>query len=90
MAKLTKAQQTQIARIIASLEVAQAFLASESVVICRKDRAATTSLHYTRAPVPESLAKDSAPLFPICKDIGCDLALLPTAIASLKTFFMES
>ena len=78
MATLSKRQRHDLEQVQALLMRVQNWLLSDGIAIARTGGVATTTLHYTRA--------DGATLYPITKDIGCDLVLLGTAISDLHRF----
>jgi hypothetical protein len=86
MAKLTKAQHADISAALDGLRRAQAFIASDRVVVCSRDKVATSTLHFTRAYVPglDRHPDDALPLTSIAKDIGSPLCFIPTAIRRLE------
>lgn len=87
MAKLTREQRRQLDNILGSLRRASEYIHNPHVVVCRAEERATTTLHYTRPPVPECVGNiPSPPLYPVAKDMGSNLVLLPTAIQRLQQF----
>ncbi len=82
MAKLTKAQQRHLQRALAHAERAHAYLMSDQIAVARKDRAATTTLHYTRS--------DGSTLYEVQKEYGSDLTGLADCIADLKALLSSS
>jgi len=92
MAKFTKSQRADIAAALDNLRRAQAFIASDRIVICSRDKVATTSLHFTRAYVPglDRDPDDALPLTAMAKDIGSSLCLIPSAIRRLERMLGDS
>ena len=83
---MTKKMRHELLAVLSAMERAQTFIADSSVAVCRIDNVATTTLHYTRAYVPnlDRSPADAKPLFRIAKDIGSDLCGLSDAIRNLK------
>ena len=89
MGKLTKAQRAQIDRALSAVNLVQSYLDDSRIAVCRIDDKATTALHYTRAFVPGLDREGGAkPLYPVAKDIGSALALLPDAIKALQSLYL--
>lgn len=81
MSSMTKKQIKQLEDIQMLLLRSQAWLMSDGIAVARTGNQATTDLHFVRP--------DGATLYPINKDIGCDLALLHTAIDRLNQFINQ-
>ena len=90
MAKFTKKQQADIAAALADVTRALDYPMSDRVAICSRSAQATTTLHFTRAPIPEVLqTADSRrlgdyALQEMAKDIGSDLCRLGEARRKLQ------
>lgn len=81
---MTNKLRKQLLAVLTDMERAQAYVASDSVAVCRYSAQATTTLHYTRAMVPAIDRSEPRPLMVMAKDIGSDLCRLPAAISALK------
>lgn len=84
---ITRKLRAELLRVLTDMQRTQAFIASDTIAICRIDDNATTTLHHTRAYVPavDRSERDAKPLYRIAKDIGSDLCRLPDAIRALKS-----
>ncbi len=94
MAKLTKAQHAHLLEILLHLEKVQNYIASDQIAICSVKDQPTTTIDYVRVkPYMEAVDRhpdDAKPLTRVTKDIGSDLARLPTAIHYLSTFILNN
>jgi hypothetical protein len=90
MAKLTKAQTAELARALDALERVSKFIHGDNIAVCRRDTVATTTMHFTRNPLPDVLQNSESrrlgnyALMEITKDIGSDLCLLQNAKKHLQ------
>lgn len=94
MAKLTKAQRHQAEQALSALMRAHHFLQDDRTAVCRRDKVATTTLHFTRGEIPEALQTLESrrlgqyALYEIDKGIGSDLCGMQTAIRHLQTLIL--
>lgn len=76
MAKLTRAQRSQIEAALYHAKRAHVYIFSDSVAVTRRERSATTTLHYTRP--------DGAVLYEVQKTYGSDLCGLDDTVKALE------
>ncbi len=93
MGKLTRAQRTQISGALAEVSAALNYLMGDDVAVCRRATLATTSFHFTRAPIPEVLQNAESKrlghyaLQKVAKDYGSPLCRLWDAQKRLGDLF---
>lgn len=75
MAKLTRDQRRRLERAEISLKRVRAFIMRPDIALCRRDRMATTTLHYSRA--------DGTHLSEINREHGSELCFIDTALSEL-------
>ena len=80
MAKLTKAQRASIERALYHANRANAYIMAPDLALCRRERFATTTLHYTRG--------DGAILYEVAKH-SSHLVGLPDAIRDLERILAD-
>ncbi len=80
--RMTKRDRTTITRALDNIKSAHNFIGLPDVAVCRKNRPATTTLHYTR--------EDGSTMYEIDKEMGSDLAGLHIGIVMLEAILMES
>lgn len=81
MAKLTKAQKSELRDALYHAKRACDYVYQENVVVSRRDTVATTTLHLTR--------KDGLILYPVQKEYGSDLCGLRDCIQRLEQFLVN-
>lgn len=75
--KLSKATKNNINEVIVDLRKGINYIKSEKTALCRKDKTATTTLHFTRKC-------DNAVLYELNKDIGSELNYIYNALCNLE------
>lgn len=78
MAKLTQKQIKQIEIALSYIRRTREYISRPDIAVCRRDRFASTTLHYTNQ------FGDGSCLYEIDKHIGSDLQLLDHAAMALQ------
>lgn len=95
MARMTKAQTDALRAVLRNLERGEAYVFGKGIRVCRAERDATTTLHYTPNTTdgepPAGVAPDDAPraLYPVARECGSDLVAFRTASALLADFIVS-
>ena len=89
MAKLTRQQRNDIEYCLRHVQRAADYINSARISICRRDDVPTTTLHFTRQPLPPALVSARFPagnytLYEVAKDIGSDLCGIQDALRRLN------
>jgi hypothetical protein len=77
--RLTNKARAELRAVLRNAERARAYIHADSTAVCRRDRAATTTLHYSRR-------SDGAVLYEVERAYGSDLCGLDVAIERLGSF----
>ncbi len=88
---MTKRERAQLLAIMSDLERGIAYIDKEDVSLAQRTRTATTTLHFTRKPLPDCLIEKDTynggaySLYEVNKDIGSEFCLARNALRRLKT-----
>lgn len=74
--RLLKRDRIRLERILTELKRGQAYIMDKEILVCRKQRYASTTLHYQNAQGEICYSLD--------KEIGSELALLHSGILGLE------
>ena len=76
--KLTKKATRELEAVLRGVDRARDYIMNDRIAVCRRDKLASTALHYTR--------DDNAALLEVAKEYGSDLCMLGTAQKQLLEF----
>lgn len=82
MSKLTRKQNDRLVYTLRNLERASTYINGAEIAVARRDRLATTTLHYTRA--------DGACLYEVERAYGSDLVGLQNGIEAIRALLKEN